>query len=54
MYALTFMINYTGARTLSRVYHYDALMIGVITITYGLGMLSGFPQDLCSLLPNQR
>lgn len=38
MYALTFMINYTGARTLSRVYHYNALMIGVITITYGLGM----------------
>lgn len=50
MYALTYMINYTGARTLSNDYHYDALMIGVITIAYGLGMLSCFRKDSCSLL----
>ncbi|XP_006462371.1 hypothetical protein AGABI2DRAFT_186299 [Agaricus bisporus var. bisporus H97] len=41
MYALTYMINYTGARTLSNDYHYDALMIGVITIAYGLGCVAG-------------
>ncbi|KAF9446366.1 MFS general substrate transporter [Macrolepiota fuliginosa MF-IS2] len=41
MFALSFMISYTCARTLSRFYNYDALMIGVITITYGLGCVAG-------------
>jgi hypothetical protein len=42
MYALTYMISYTSARTLSNAYHYDALMIGVILLSYGVGRLSEF------------
>ncbi|KAF5347001.1 hypothetical protein D9756_011026 [Leucocoprinus leucothites] len=42
MFALTYMISYTGARTLSSAYHYDALMIGVILISYGMGGSSSF------------
>jgi len=39
MFALTYMINYTGARTLNSVYHFNPLMIGVVMISYGMGRL---------------
>lgn len=42
MFALTYMINYTGARTLNSVYHFNPLMIGVVMISYGIGRLVTF------------
>ncbi|KAL9715585.1 hypothetical protein Ac2012v2_000027 [Leucoagaricus gongylophorus] len=41
MFALTYMINYTGARTLNSVYHFNPLMIGVVMISYGMGCVLG-------------
>ncbi|KAG1859146.1 MFS general substrate transporter [Suillus tomentosus] len=38
---LTFSIAYTSARTLSMYYHYDALMTGLVLLTFGVGSVMG-------------
>ncbi|KAG1865633.1 MFS general substrate transporter [Suillus tomentosus] len=41
IYASTFSIMYTCARTLSMYYNYDALKTGLVLLAYGIGSISG-------------
>ncbi|KAF4568437.1 hypothetical protein EYR36_010448 [Pleurotus pulmonarius] len=37
LYAFGFLISYTTARTLGNMYHYNALKIGLVLLSFGLG-----------------
>ncbi|KAJ7756182.1 vacuolar DHA amino acid exporter [Mycena metata] len=41
MFAFTFVVVYTASRTLSFVYGYNALKVGLVLLSYGLGTLAG-------------
>ncbi|KAF6759117.1 vacuolar DHA amino acid exporter [Ephemerocybe angulata] len=41
LFAFGFLIPYTSARTLSTHYNYEALKIGLVTLTYGFGSIAG-------------
>ncbi|KAJ7160911.1 vacuolar DHA amino acid exporter [Mycena filopes] len=41
MFAFTFVVVYTASRTLSFVYGYNALKVGFVLLSYGLGTLAG-------------
>ncbi|KAL4266522.1 MFS transporter superfamily protein [Pleurotus pulmonarius] len=41
LYAFGFLISYTTARTLGNMYHYNALKIGLVLLSFGLGNLAG-------------
>lgn len=40
LFAFGFLVPYTSARTLSAFYHFEALKIGLVTLSYGFGMLA--------------
>lgn len=41
LFAFNFLIVYTSSRTLSRFYSYPPFKIGLVTLAYGLGAVSG-------------
>ncbi|KAF9502098.1 vacuolar DHA amino acid exporter [Pleurotus eryngii] len=40
-FAFGFLISYTTARTLGNVYHYNALKVGLVLLSFGMGSLGG-------------
>ncbi|KAG1882906.1 major facilitator superfamily domain-containing protein [Suillus subluteus] len=41
IFAFSYSISYTCSRTLSEYYHYDALQIGLVLLSYGIGSICG-------------
>ncbi|KAJ8690655.1 hypothetical protein PTI98_012065 [Pleurotus ostreatus] len=40
-FAFGFLISYTTARTLGNMYHYNALKVGLVLLSFGIGSLGG-------------
>lgn len=43
LFAFSFSITYTCARTLANKYKYDPLKTGLVLLAFGIGMYIGFP-----------
>ncbi|KAK7014199.1 vacuolar DHA amino acid exporter [Favolaschia claudopus] len=41
MFAFNYVVGFTAARTLSSAYGYDALIVGLVLLSFGLGNLAG-------------
>ncbi|KAJ7714005.1 vacuolar DHA amino acid exporter [Mycena metata] len=41
MFAFSFVVSFTASRTLSSVYGYNALTVGLVLLSFGLGSLAG-------------
>jgi len=41
LFAISYCIGYTCSRTFSMKYHYDALQIGLVLLSFGLGCMAG-------------
>ncbi|KAF9265331.1 vacuolar DHA amino acid exporter [Marasmius fiardii PR-910] len=41
IYAFCFVVSYTTSRTLGTYYHYNALKIGLVLLSFGLGSMAG-------------
>ncbi|KAG6919645.1 hypothetical protein DXG01_003509 [Tephrocybe rancida] len=41
LFAFGFLVAYTSARTLSNHYHYNALTIGLVIVSFGIGSIAG-------------
>ena len=50
MYGFTSLILYATARTLDSKYQYSALKIGLVSVSYGVGMDPCLPPSLSSFI----
>lgn len=46
MFAFAYCIAYTCSRTFANAYHYDALQVGLVLLSYGLGEFNSPSHDL--------